>query len=380
MKINSQKNLKRPIIKPLLIILVLITLLFSGCEKDSIIRIGVAVPQSGDLALHGISTKNAVMLAADKQNISGGLLGKKIQIIVEDDVCKPEIATNVASKMVSEGVIAVIGHFCDRATLAAMPIYHDNNILVISPSSISPELTLKGDYPLFFRTIPHEATQAILQTRFISEYLRAKKVAIVHDKGFYEKKIAISVKEGLTEKNIDVVLFNGIKTGEVDYSNLIKKIETTSPEVVLFSGYYPEAAKIVAQSRKKGIKADFLSGDSLKDPSFVKITGKYAEGYYISATTDISNNPIAIQVKKDLRTRGQKPGNYGLQAHAAISSVFKAIEQSNSTRAEDLAKTLKSEIVTTTLGDISFDERGDIVGSGFIIYQVKNGKFVAVNW
>lgn len=355
-------------------------LLFSGCEKESIIRIGVAVPQSGDLALQGISTKNAVMLAADIQNSSGGILGKKIQIIAEDDVCKPEIATNVATKLVREDIVALIGHFCDRATIAAMPVYQNNNILVISPSSISPELTLEGNYSLFFRTIPHEATQAMLQTKFIAEYLKAKRVAIVHDKGFYEKQMATTVKDGLVKRKIEVVLLVGIKTGEADYSDLIGELETMNPEVIFFSGYYPEAAKIVAQSRKIGIKADFVSGDRLKDPSFIKITGKYAEGFYVSSTIDISKNPLTIQVKRELKARGQDPGNYGLQAYAAITSVFNAIKRSNSTKAEDMAKVLRSESVATPLGDISFDKKGDVVGSGFIIYQVKNGRFVTVDW
>ncbi len=352
----------------------------SGCEKDKVIKIGVAGPHSGDLAPYGIPPKNAVMLAVEKINESGGVLGKKIQIIAEDDVCKPEMATNVASKLVDEGVVAVIGHICSGATIAAMSVYRDNNIPVLSPSATNPDLTLKGENPLFFRTIPHDAAQAILQTKFIADFLKAKKVAVVHDKGDYGKGLATLVKSGLEKRGIEIVLFEGITPGAVDYSALIRKVKKTNPDVVAFGGYHPEGSKIVTQARKKDINAAFISGDGLKDPSFIKIGGKYAEGYYVSSPADISKIPETIQVTADLKQRGQQPGNFGLQAHAAIMTVFNAIEKSKSTKSADIAKILRTENVSTTLGSISYDQNGDVVGSGFAMYKVVNGEFIVVEW
>ena len=352
----------------------------SGCEKDKVIKIGVAGPHSGDLAPYGIPPKNAVNLAAEAVNKAGGVLGRQVQIIAEDDVCKPEVATNVASKLVGEGVVAVIGHVCSGATIAAMSVYRDNSIPVISPSATNPSLTLDGKNPLFFRTIPHDAAQAILQVSFITDHLKAKKVAVIHDKGDYGKGLATLVKEGLEKKGIEIVLFEGITPGAVDYSALVRKIKNANPEVVAFGGYHPEGSKIVTQARKKKITAHFISGDGLKDPSFIKIGGEYVEGYFVSSPADISKIPATIEVTKALKELGQKPGNFGLQAHAAIISVFNAIEKSKSTKSVDIARTLRSENVSTTLGNISFDKSGDIIGSGFSMYTVKNGQFVTVQW
>ncbi|MFH2130168.1 MAG: branched-chain amino acid ABC transporter substrate-binding protein [bacterium] len=366
----------------LLLILAAFMVFGTSCDKDKDkpIKIGVAGPHSGDLAPYGIPPKNAVILAAEKINAAGGLLGRKVEIIAEDDVCKPEVATNVASKLVGEGVVAVIGHVCSGATIAALSVYRDNNIPVISPSATNPDITMSGQNPLFFRTIPHDAAQAILQSKFIAEYLKAKTVAVIHDKGDYGKGLATLVKEGLEKRGINIVLFEGITPGAVDYSALIRKIKDANPDVVAFGGYHPEGSKIVTQARKKEITAHFISGDGLKDPSFIKIGGEYAEGYFVSSPSDISNIPATIEVTAALKEKGQQPGNFGLQAHAAITTVFHAIEKSKSTAAEEIAKVLRSDSVSTTLGNISYDSRGDVVGSGFAIYKVVNGEFEEIQW
>jgi branched-chain amino acid transport system substrate-binding protein len=368
--------------KLLILTLALFMVFGASCDsdKDKPIKIGVAGPHSGDLAPYGIPPKHAVALAAEKLNAAGGLLGRKVEIIAEDDVCKPEVATNVATKLVSEGVVAVIGHVCSGATIAALSVYRDNKIPVISPSATNPDITMSGQNPLFFRTIPHDAAQAVLQAKFINEYLKAKTVAVIHDKGDYGKGLATLVKENLEKAGINIVLFEGITPGAVDYSALVRKIKAANPDVVAFGGYHPEGSKIVTQSRKKGIKSHFISGDGLKDPSFIKIGGKYAEGYFVSSPSDISNIPATIEVTAALKEKGQQPGNFGLQAHAGFTAIVHAIEKTKSTDPDKLAAALRSDSVSTTLGKISFDERGDVVGSGFAIYKVMDGKFVEINW
>ena len=114
------------------------------------IKFGIAGPHSGDLASYGLPSAAAAKLVIDKVNANGGINGKKIEILQEDDVCKPEIATNTATKLVSSGVEVVLGHICSGATVAAMPIYKDAGILVMSPSATSDELTYSGKYPELF--------------------------------------------------------------------------------------------------------------------------------------------------------------------------------------------------------------------------------------
>jgi branched-chain amino acid transport system substrate-binding protein len=366
-------------------ILLTIAILFfitavSGCEKDKIIKIGVAGPHSGYMAESGIPPKDAVMLAADNINEAGGILGKKIQIIAEDDVCKPEVAVNVASKLVSEEVIAVIGHVCDDSTTAAFEIYRKNGIPLVSPSAIKLELTRDNKAGLFFRTLPHSNAQANLLVRFISNYLHANRVAVVHDGGENSIQLTRLVSEGLKNEKISVILETGIEPGSDDYTPLIEEISRSNPDAVFFGGYYPEGAKMISQARKKNIKTSFISGEGLKDDLFIKSAGNFAEGYYVSSPADLSKVPTALQVNEKLKARGQQPGAFGLQAHAGFTAIINAVRITKSTKGEDIARTLRNSSISTTLGTISFDQYGDITGSGFSMYQVKNGVFNPVDW
>ncbi len=129
-------------------------LILAGCSKgNDTIKIGVAGAHSGDLASYGLPSSKAAVLVAEKFNANGGVLGKTVEVLIEDDQCKPEMATNAASKLVGEGVVAVMGHICSGATKAALGIYKDEGIIAISPSATTPGLTKSGDYPNFFRTM-----------------------------------------------------------------------------------------------------------------------------------------------------------------------------------------------------------------------------------
>jgi branched-chain amino acid transport system substrate-binding protein len=154
------------------------------------IKMGVAGPHSGDLASYGIPTVRAAEMVVKDINAKGGVLGMQVELLVEDDVCKPEVATNTATKLVSDGAVVVLGHVCSGATKAALGIYNDAKIIVMSPSATNPGLTQSGDYPNFYRTIASDDLQAALGVNFTVDKLGAKKVAVIHDKGDYGKGYA----------------------------------------------------------------------------------------------------------------------------------------------------------------------------------------------
>ena len=130
------------------------------------IKIGVPGAHSGDLVSYGMPSLNAARIVADEYNAKGGILGKQIEIVAEDDQCKPELGTNAATKVLSEGAVAVMGSICSGATKAALPIYNDAKIVSISPSATTPELTQKGDHPYFFRTIASDDVSGHLAGSF----------------------------------------------------------------------------------------------------------------------------------------------------------------------------------------------------------------------
>ena len=348
-----------------------------GHAADTI-KLGVAGPHSGDLASYGIPNVKAAELVVKEINAKGGVLGKQVELLVEDDVCKPEVATNTATKLVSEKVDVVLGHICSGATKAALGIYKDSNIIAMSPSATNPALTQSGDYPNFFRTIASDDAQAKLEVDFALNVLKVKKIAVLHDKGDYGKGLAEFAKAFLENApQAKVVLYEGITPGAVDYSAVVQKIRRSGAEAVIFGGYHPEASKIVSQMRKKRMKTIFISDDGVKDDTFIKVAKEYAEGVYATGPKDTSKNPMAIAAEEaHKKAYGEDPGAFFLNAYAATLALLNGIEKAGSTDYGAVEKALRTQFVDTPLGKIRFDEKGDATGIGFSMYQVQNGVYV----
>ncbi len=351
----------------------------TGMAADTI-KLGVPGAHSGDLASYGLPSANAAKLVVKAFNARGGVLGKTVELLVEDDVCKPEVATNTATKLVSEKVTVVMGHICSGATKAALPIYKNANIIVMSPSATNPDLTHSGDYPNFFRTIAPDDAQARLEVDFAQDVLKLTKIAVLHDKGDYGKGLAEFARDFIEKDGkAECVLYEGVTPGAVDYSAVVQKIKRSGAECVIFGGYHPEASKIVMQMRKKKLKTIFISDDGVKDETFIKVAGKYAEGVYATGPHDTSQNPLAIAAgeahKKEF---GSDPGAFFLNAYAASVALLNAIESAGTTEYAAVAKALRTVEADTPLGKIKFGEDGDAIGIGFSMYQVRDGQYVEV--
>lgn len=363
-----------------LIMFMAFSFLFTGAVYAAdTIKIGVAGAHSGDLASYGIPTLNAAKLVVGDVNAKGGILGKKVEILPADDVCKPEVAANVASKLVSDKANVVIGHICSGATKAALNIYKDAKLVTISPSATNVDLTKSGEYPNFFRTISPDDAQANLQVDFAINKLKAKKVAVIHDKGDYGKGLAEFAKADFEKRGVKVVLFEGITPGAVDYTAIVMKIKNSKADAVVYGGYHPEAAKIVGGMKAKKMKTFFISDDGVRDDTFIKVAGANAEGVYATGPIDTSKNPMAIKANEQhKKVFGSDPGAFYLNAYAASVCILQAIEKAGSTDSAAIAKALRSNWFETPLGKISFDKNGDAKGIGFSMYQVKNGKYVEI--
>ena len=334
------ENLGKTGVIALIGILVMTTMSGVSLAGD-VIKIGVAGAHSGDLASYGLPTVKAAELVVRDVNARGGVLGKKVELVVEDDACKPEVAANTAT---------------------------------------NPALTQSGDYPNFFRTIASDDAQARLEVDFALNVLKVKDIAVLHDKGDYGKGLAEFAK-GFLEKDsrANLVLYEGITPGAVDYSAIVQKIKRSKAQAVIYGGYHPEASKIVAQMRKKNMKTIFISDDGVKDDTFIKVAGKYAEGVYATGPRDVSKNPLAIAANEAHRKKfGEDPGAFYLNAYAAALALLNAIEKAGSTDYDAVAHALRTEFVDTPLGKIRFNEKGDALGVGFSVYQVQGGVYVEI--
>jgi len=364
----------------ILTIIYLFLAMLAHVQAADTIKIGVAVPLTGDIASYGIPSERATELVVKDINKKGGILGKKVEVLAEDEMCKPELAVNAATKLVSEGVNVVVGHVCSGATKSALGIYKEAKVILMSPAATNTELTMSGKYPNFYRTIGYDKNQARLAVDFALKNLNLKTIAVVHDKADYGKGFAEYAKNYIdNSKQAQVVLFEGITAGAVDYSAVIQKIKQSGAEAVIYGGYHPDAASLVSQMRKKNLKTLFISDDGVKDNTFIKVAGKYAEGVYATSHTDTSKNPIAIAAVNAYRkTYGSDPGAFFLNGYAAAQALLNAIKNAGSTDYEKVRKALRTYYVETPLGRIKFDNKGDAIGVGFSMYQVRNGAYVEV--
>ncbi len=342
------------------------------------IKLGVAGPHSGDLAPYGIPAMRAAQLVVKKINANGGVLGKQVELLIQDDQCKPEIATNTATKLISDGADVVLGHICSGATKAALGIYNDAQIPVMSPSATNPPLTQSGDYPNFFRTIASDDMQAQMAVDFVVNKLGMKKVAVIHDKGDYGKGFAEFAKQFLEQSGkAEVVLFEGITPGAIDYDSIVGKVRREKAEAVIFGGYHPEASKLVKSMKKKRLKALFVSDDGVKDISFLKVAGDAAEGAYMTGPRDLSKIVLNQEAYAEYKAEySEDPGAFFQEGYSAATALLNAIEKAGSTDYVAVTNALRTEYVETPVGKIKFDAKGDAEGVGFSIYKVENGAFV----
>ncbi len=344
------------------------------------IKIGVAGAHSGDLASYGQPTLKGTQLVVKDVNAKGGIKGAPVELVVVDDQCKPEAAANVATKLVSDGVKAVVGHICSGPTIAALPIYRDAKIVSISPSATTPEFTQSGKYKYFFRTIASDDRQARTMADFVLGKLAVKKIALLHDKSDYGLGLANYTKRFVEDAGqAQIVLFEGITVGQVDFSAIIQKIKRSGADIVIFGGYHPEASKLVSQMRKKRIDTPFASFDGIKDEAFIKVAGKDADGVYATGPTDTSKNPLTVEYRdKFKKAEGADPGSFFDNGVAAALAIVNALDKAETMDADGIAAALRSQKVDTPFGLISFDEHGDPLGIGFDMYIVKDGQFKPV--
>jgi len=351
-------------------------LLLIGCQKkEDVIKIGIAGPMTGDQAKMGTDFRNGVTLAVEEWNIKGGVLGKKVVMLVTDDQHDPKQAVAVANKLVNDGVVGVIGHFNSSCSIPASDVYNRAGIPMITPASTNPQLTEKG-YRGVFRVCGRDDQQGSVGARFVTEELKVKSVAIIHDKTTYGQGLADEFKKGITDK-ADIVYYGGIIQGDKDFKSVLTRIKEKTPELIYFGGIYPEAGLLVKQARELGIKVPFMSGDGTIDPKFIEIAGAAsAEGTYLTFSPDPRGIPTAKAFIENYEKRFGEIGPYSVYAYDATNILLTAIKEAGTTDGRMVIEKLHSLEFSGALGHIRFDEKGDVTSAPYVVWITKNGKFV----
>ncbi len=353
---------------------IIIALTIYSCKPASQeIVIAIAGPMTGPEAKMGTDFRNGVQIAVDEWNEKGGIFGKKVRFLIGDDQSDPKQAVSVANKLVTQNAVGVIGHFNSSCSIPASDVYNRAGIPMITPASTNPLLTERG-YKNVFRVCGRDDQQGRVASEFIKRFLKIKRIAILHDKTTYGQGLADEVKKFLTG-SVDVVYYGGITKGEQDFKTVLTSIKSFDPELIYFGGIYPEAGLIIKQARELGIKSYFMSGDGTIDPKFIEIAGKSAEGTYLTFGPDPSKILTAKEFLEKYRKRFGEPGPYSIYAYDATNILLTAIKEAGSVDGKSIIAKLHEMEFSGALGNIKFDEKGDVVKAPYVVWITKGGKF-----
>ncbi len=355
--------------------LVLCTTLFLGCSGKSgtqSIKIAAAGPMTGELAKMGEDVSQGVQLAVDQWNAKGGVNGKKIELMIEDDRADPKDAVSVASKIVSQGAVAVIGHYNSSCTIPASNLYHEAGIVMITPASTNPMVTERG-YREVFRTCGRDDQQGKVQADYAAQVLQTAKVAILHDKTTYGQGLSEEFKKNLPP-TVQVVIEEGITRGDKDFSAVLTKVKESAPDLLMFGGMYSEGGLLVKQMKDLGLTCRFISGDGVFDPEFIRIAGDAAEAAYLSYAPSAESIPTAQQFLKAYTARWPEVGPYSVFGYDAANIILAAIDATKSTEGFKVADFIHHTKFDAATGPVMFDAKGDPTSSPYVMWRVIGGK------
>ncbi|MEM5403554.1 branched-chain amino acid ABC transporter substrate-binding protein [Paraburkholderia sp. EG287A] len=347
-----------------------------GLAQAQTIKIGVPVPLSGSSAAAGTDILNGAKLAAAKINAAGGVLGKQIELVPEDDACDAQTAVQAAQKLVDAGVVAVAGGYCSSAALPELTAFHRAGIPYVLDASTNPKLTEMG-YDNVFRTIGRDDEQGPFAASFMKNSLHVKRAAVIDDNTTYAKGLAQNTVESLKKMGVDVVYADSITPGQMDYSPTLTKVSSLKPDVIYYTGYFSEAGLLVKEARQVGLKMTFMGGDGTNDPTLMKTAGPAADGMIITTAPLAQFLPGAHDyLDQYTKTYGQGPGPYSVYEYDAVGVTAKAIADGKSAKPADISAALhKITNYQGATGTIGFNPKGDRSRAVYITVVVHNDQF-----
>jgi branched-chain amino acid transport system substrate-binding protein len=353
---------------------------FTGCKQDSgsEIRIGEFASLTGKEAAFGRSSHNGTILAVEEINAAGGVLGKKLKLIYEDNRTTPGESATIVKKLISrDNVIAILGEVASGRSLEAAPICQENKIPQISPSSTNPRVTEMGDY--IFRVCFIDPFQGTVMAKFAKDTLKIKQVALLYDVAApYSVGLAKFFHEKFTADGGTIVTEKSFNSGDKDFKPQLTAIKATNPQGIFVPCYYTEAALITLQARQLGINVPIFGGDGWEAPELLTLGLEAMEGTYYSTHYSAEDAAPAVQsfvAKFKAKNKGEIPDAMAALGYDSVYVLADAIKRAGTTESAKLrdaiAATKDFEGVT---GKTTIDANRNATKSAVII-TVKNGKF-----
>jgi branched-chain amino acid transport system substrate-binding protein len=273
------------------------------------------------------------------------------------------------------------GHFCSGSSIPAGDVYAEEGILQISPASTNPAYTegpAEKGVTTVFRTCGRDDQQGDFAGHWLAENYKGKNIAVVHDKSTYGKGLADLTKQFMNEGGLKEVAYEAITAGDKDFTALITKLKSLNVDAIYFGGYHTEAALIARQAAEQGLKAPLLSGDALNTVEYAQLAGPAADGTRFTNAAEARNLPTAKKAVEEFKASGYDPEGYTLSTYAAVQVWSAAANEAGTTEATKVADVMRSKRWDTVIGNIGFDEKGDLTENTYVWFEYKGGNYSQV--
>ncbi|HJU93293.1 MAG TPA: ABC transporter substrate-binding protein [Pyrinomonadaceae bacterium] len=369
--------------KRILIASIVIASLLSACNPQGggdKIRVGVFMSLTGTTANFGISSVNGIKMAAEEVNAAGGINGKQIELLVQDDRSDASEAATIVTKFVTQDQVhAILGEVASSRSIAAAPIAQNAKIPMLTPSSTNPEVTKKGDF--IFRSCFIDPIQGAAIAQFAAKTLGAKNAAIMVDrKNDYSTGLEEVINDVFTKMGGKIVATQSYQEGDQDFNAQLTSLKGANPEVIFVPGYYNDVGLIAKQARDKGITVPLVGGDGWDSTQLYAIGGKSLNGsYFTNHYSPYDTDPKVTKFVDGYKAKyGSVPDALAATAYDAAHIMFDAIKRSKSLNGPDIRDALAAtKDYPGVTGTVTFNQNRDAV-KPIVMIEIKDGGLYAV--
>ncbi len=348
-----------------------------GSSSGDMIKIGEFTCLTGQTASFGTASHNGAIMVIDEANANGGVLGKKIKLITEDDQSKPGEAATAVRKLISrDHIVALIGEIASSRSLEGGPIAQQNKIPMVSPGSTNQNVTKIGDY--IFRVCFIDPFQGTVMAKFSLNSLKKTKVAVLTDvRQDYSVGLAQFFKEYFTKHGGTIVAEQSYSSGDQDFKAQLTSIRAANPEAIFVPGYYNEVGLIALQARELGIKVPLLGGDGWDSPTLTQIGGPAMEGnFFANHFSTEDKSPVIQDFVHQYKARFNKePDGMAALGYDAAKVLLDAVTRAGSTDPAKLRDALAgTKDFQGVTGKITIDENRNANKSA-VVLTIKDKQF-----
>ena len=362
-----------------LLSVVLVLGLVTGVAYADTIKIPVASPFTGQLASFGEGVKNGAALKASEINAAGGINGRTVKVVLEDEGCEPKEAATVATKLANDPeVVIVVGHLCSSATLAALPVYREAKLPAISPASTNVDIGKMS--PFYFRNVYRDDFQGAFLARYVDEVKGFKRIAIFYEVNDYSMGLMSAFMKEAVKRGIKILGTEAYTSDTTDFKPQLTKFKMMRPDAIFNPGYAPQGTLIATQAASLGLKVAMFGADGLDDDLMAK--NPDAEGLFVTTPfLPDKAGPVAAKfIASYKRVYGKDPNWFAANTYDAVGMAAEAIKAVGMDREKIQAylagiDSLEKAYVGVA-GKTYFDENGDCLKAAFI-KEIKNGKWAS---